>query len=903
MKRINLLTLCLFILCLCGTNIISAVTDLDHNTKLDLCPAPIINNFMPLSGPENTLITITGSNFNSAATVSIDGIDMAFTVLNDAEITAFIPSGLTSNANILIESNGGCVGTSSDTFTLVQSDCSTADIYISEIYDAYSGDYAVIELYNPSASPVVIDNNYVIVRYGDVGNATPNNTFDQITGTIPPMDTFVIQMGSGNNCSPLDVDFNISTGINDNDEFKLYNNGVLIDVVNSPDERGYTVIRNANAPIPQTTYDISDWFIDSNENCANLGSHTANPIPDNTPNLTQPSSVSICENGTATFTANEDSGSATYQWNYLNASGNWVNLTDNATYQGSQTSTLTVLNATLALHATQYYCEMTTSSCTLVSNAAQLFVENPNVDTLADQTVCTSYTLPTLTDGNYYTGTNGTGTALFAGDIITTSQTLYIYNEVGTAPNNCSNESSFEVSVNGTPNVDTLADQNVCTSYTLPNLTEGNYYTGTNGSGTALFAGDIITSSQTLYIYNEVGTAPNNCSNESSFEVIVNGTPNVDTLADQNVCTSYTLPNLTDGNYYTGTNGSGTALFAGDVITSSQTLYIYNEVGTAPNNCSNESSFEVIVNGTPNVDTLADQTVCASYTLPSLTDGNYYTGTNGSGTALFAGDSITSSQTLYIYNEVGTAPDNCTNESSFEVIVNGTVNVDTLADQTVCASYTLPSLTDGNYYTGTNGSGTALFSGDVITSSQILYIYNEVGTAPDNCTNESNFTIEILPSTDFTLEASNIALSNNTLTVNMTDLTLDYSYAVDNSSFQTSNVFTNLAEGAHTLYVTDANGCITKSLAFNITFDLIIPPFFTPNGDTVNDYWRVIDRNQVVKEILIFNRYGKLITQLIPTTSSWDGFYKGHLLEANDFWYLITLKTGEQLRGHFALKH
>ncbi|MBU2928396.1 T9SS type B sorting domain-containing protein, partial [Winogradskyella psychrotolerans] len=245
----------------------------------------------------------------------------------------------------------------------------------------------------------------------------------------------------------------------------------------------------------------------------------------------------------------------------------------------------------------------------------------------------------------------------------------------------------------------------------------------------------------------------------------------------------------------------------------------------------------------------------------------------------------------------------CSNESSFEVTVSGTPNVDTLADQAECGSYILPALTDGNYFTGTNGTGTPLNAGDTISTTQTIYIYNDIGTAPNTCSNESSFDIIIFPAIDFSLDESNISISNSTLIVSMTDQTLDYLYAVDYSSTQTSNIFNDLSEGVHTLYVTDLNGCVIKSLPFEIEVELFIPVFFTPNNDTFNDFWTVIDRNNIVEEILIFNRYGKLIKQLIPSNYSWDGYYNGKMLESNDFWYLITLKNGDELRGHFALKH
>ncbi len=184
------------------------------------------------------------------------------------------------------------------------------------------------------------------------------------------------------------------------------------------------------------------------------------------------------------------------------------------------------------------------------------------VDDPADVTACDSYTLPALTNGNYFTGSGGTGTPLFAGNSITSTQTIYVYAETGTTPN-CSAENSFLVTINDTPIVDDPADVTACDSYTLPALTNGNYFTGSGGTGTPLFAGNSITSTQTIYVYAETGTTPN-CSAENSFLVTINDTPIVDDPADVTACDSYTLPALTNGNYFTGSGGTGTPLFAGE---------------------------------------------------------------------------------------------------------------------------------------------------------------------------------------------------------------------------------------------------------------------------------------------------------------------------------------------------
>ncbi|MCF8363106.1 MAG: hypothetical protein K9G70_10840 [Prolixibacteraceae bacterium] len=68
--------------------------------------------------------------------------------------------------------------------------------------------------------------------------------------------------------------------------------------------------------------------------------------------------------------------------------------------------------------------------------------------------------------------------------------------------------------------VDAPEDVEVCGAYELPTLNIGNYFTGSGGTGEELIAGDIVTTSQIIYVYAECDAAPE-CNNENSFEVIV----------------------------------------------------------------------------------------------------------------------------------------------------------------------------------------------------------------------------------------------------------------------------------------------------------------------------------------------------------------------------------------------
>ena len=147
-------------------------------------------------------------------------------------------------------------------------------------------------------------------------------------------------------------------------------------------------------------------------------------------------------------------------------------------------------------------------------------------------------------------------------------------------------------------------------------------------------------------------------------------------------------------------------------------------------------------------------------------------------------------------------------------------------ENVIATSYTLPTLINGNYFTENNGKGIPLNAGDIITTSQTIYIYNE-GTCTSN---ESNFFIFI----------------NNE--------------------------------------------------------DYFIPKYFTPNNDGINDIWEVYDRLNVIKNISIYNRHGKLLKFISGNNLNWDGTFKGKLLNSDSYWYEIVLNTREIFRGYFALR-
>ncbi len=141
----------------------------------------------------------------------------------------------------------------------------------------------------------------------------------------------------------------------------------------------------------------------------------------------------------------------------------------------------------------------------------------------------------------------------------------------------------------------------------------------------------------------------------------------------------------------------------------------------------------------------------------------------------------------------------------------------------------------------------------------------------------------------------------NAITVLVSGLGI-YEYSLDDVNYQTSNTFNNLESGIYTIYIKDIKGCgIVKE---NVSV-LGASKFFTPNGDSYNDYWNIKGVNKqmnTIESIHIYDRYGSLLTQINPIKQGWDGTYNGKPMPASDYWYVIKLKTGKVIKGHFSLK-
>jgi len=578
----------------------------------------------------------------------------------------------------------------------------------------------------------------------------------------------------------------------------------------------------------------------------------------------------------------------------------------------------------------------------------------PDVDSLGDtnnniiRCIDNPYVIPTPTNGTYFDGQGGPTLANPIAPLTVVStvgfHTYYIYNEV----NGCPAESNFTVEIRDLPLVDNFTDVYECSPYQLQPLTNGNYYSGPNGTGTIYQTGDTIgqeilpgtiaNESNLIYIYNEWDDITG-CASESIFTVYTIGV-NLGTFDPINECDSYILPTLTAGNYFLESqldpSSGNTQLSAGDIITSTQTIYIYAENGIRdPDECISEEELIITISETPILPLFSNEIVCGEYQLPATStistiyDVNYYSAPGGNAADLInpnipitipEGESTPYTETIYVHaTAIGNT--DCFDSDSFTITIYPLLNF-SVNDAIICinpetgiadpSDYVLlesgisPSQFIINWYL----NGTLVYTGEDYEAEQPgLYTVETImigAETPPNC-NYNSTTVTVLESSTAiaTYSVTDDFEDTATVTITVTNGSGAYQYQLDEAPFQDSNVFHDVLSGDHIVTILDTYGsCGEYELPIVV---LKYPKFFTPNGDGINETWNIVNlSNQPDAKINIFDRFGKFISQIAPTGNGWDGTYNNSQLPSTDYWFVVYYKgrneEGKEFKAHFSLK-
>ena len=422
---------------------------------------------------------------------------------------------------------------------------------------------------------------------------------------------------------------------------------------------------------------------------------------------------------------------------------------------------------------------------------------------------------------------------------------------------------------------------------------------GVGGCGNDLAIDDIIFKScgDLTEIVNESGV--NNlqfCEDESLTDLVLKASTEINIYKTPN----YQWQNSQDGENWSNIPGETTdELIIPEVSTNQfyRTLVAEDVANVSSITCNSISSvFEVNLIEFINPVSLGDVTSCgeeitsiAVQSNPNIKVNWYDSPTGG----------VLLEQNSFIYSpesngtffaEATTTEGNCTNPNRVAIQYTD-FDTPNLNDETlrVCEneSVTLSENFPDVQYLWSNGE-----TGNSITVDS-AGAYNLQLITEDGCTVSKTYFVENFVNPVI----SNISQIDDSLIIELSTEG-DFSYSIDGNTYQNQPVFNNLTGGLYTIYIRENNGCkiVTEDFVY-----ILIPEFFTPNGDNINDVFQIGgDTNFDEFEVIIFDRFGKVLIQSNEAPFQWNGTYNGRNLPSDDYWYRIKIND-EIYSGNISL--
>jgi gliding motility-associated-like protein len=501
-----------------------------------------------------------------------------------------------------------------------------------------------------------------------------------------------------------------------------------------------------------------------------------------------------------------------------------------------------------------------TSSVTLVVNP--LPVINAGLDVIECEGAGVTLTatgapnivwdVPGITNGVQFTPNVGTVT----------------YTATGTDANGCVNTDQVDVTINPTPDVDPVNDQELCngdatTQVDFSGSVPGTTFDWTNSNPTIGLAasgtGSILTfnavNNSNLPVVATVTVTPtaNGCQGTpETFNITVNPTPTVDPILDQTVCNGENTAQVVFAGTVAGAtydwtnndpsvglaaNGTGTINAFTGINNGTTAVVATISVTPTASTCTGAAvDFTITVNPSPVVDAVLDQTVCAGqqttqidFTSPNVgttfdwANSNTAIGLGANGSGNIPSFTATNNTGAPISGTITVTPtlNGCPGTpQQFVITVEAPPSVNPVADQAICegdntAGITFTSPTPGVTFDwvndnasiglGLNGTGNiASFAG---TNGTAVPVSGNIGVVAtlNGCTGQPElFSITVNPLPNVNAGQDVTVCDGDPVTLTATGANT-YDWIPNITNGQS---FVPAASGTYTVTGTDVNGCV-----------------------------------------------------------------------------------------------
>jgi len=329
------------------------------------------------------------------------------------------------------------------------------------------------------------------------------------------------------------------------------------------------------------------------------------------------------------------------------------------------------------------------------------------------------------------------------------------------------------------------------------------------------------------------------------------------------------------------------------------TTTTYSVTGTNIYGCSDLDTLIItVIDANLNTSAIPDSICLGSSSTLSVSGADSYLWSNLSTDSIFTINPTTTTT----YTVTGTDSNGCSGTESIIVTVLPSINAQIISNSPLCVGNTLMLNTNNgsNYaWNGPNNFSSTLQAPiiqNVNLSSSGLYNVSFIDA--NGCVSFGSLNIVIEDKPLITLQSNSPICAGNRIQLQASG---GSSYMWNGPNFFTStlqNPFIDnsniMHAGIYTVTVSSslANCQSIDSLNFEIIenlTDIFIPNVFTPDGDALNDIFKVVTATQILNfEGMIFNRWGDLIFKWTDINEGWDGSFES--LPACDGVYFYVIK-------------
>ncbi|QQS30856.1 MAG: S8 family serine peptidase [Sphingobacteriales bacterium] len=461
----------------------------------------------------------------------------------------------------------------------------------------------------------------------------------------------------------------------------------------------------------------------------------------------------------------------------------------------------------------------------------------------------------------------------------------------------CAKEASFTLIAQNNFTIEVSEDPTICGGDGAQlNVIGGVSYVWAPSTG--LSANNIanpVASPESTTQYVVVATDASGCTAYGIITVNVNPDPDVDAGQGGVICPGESINLSASGGFaysWSPPDGLSVTNFSNPVATPAQTT-TYTVTVTGNYGCSATDNVTVIVAPPPffpvnNIDTVA----CSTDVLElQLTDINFISNYNyeWSPTTGLSNPNIPNPVATVTsditYTITVTNPQGCQTVRTVDIILNNAdFSVNLGADTVLCNGGTLNLNAGAGFesYLWSNGSTT-----ESITASESgvysVTITNDIGCSA---------TDEI----DISIDSVQPEITGNLTITEEESTTLSTQQGFSQYLWSNSAVTPSITVsdgGEYAVSVTNSNGC-TGMDAVTVQVlnrnELLIPSAFSPNGDGMNDLFRVVNSNPVESfNLIVYNRWGNQLYETDNILSGWNGAFKNTDSELGVYVYFIEV--------------